>query len=91
MKNIDISGMMLKIKVMGSAKRDYLVKNKIDFIEYVAISGENKDLKNSLADIKIKLGNDSEKNIEEIKKYLKDLDILFITSEMNDSIEEHLL
>jgi len=36
-------------------KIDYLVKSKIDFIEYVAISEENQYLKDSLADIKIKL------------------------------------
>ncbi|WP_372714142.1 hypothetical protein [Ilyobacter sp.] len=96
MKKINISGMMLKIKVIGIGKYgidkiNYLVKNKIDFIEHVAISEENQILKDSSADIKIKLEDDSEKNIEEIKKYLKDLDVLFITSEMNDSIEEHLL
>lgn len=88
--------MRIKIKIVGLGKYgidkiDYLVKNKIDFIEHIVISEENQDLKNSLTDIKIKLGDNLEKNIEEIKKYLKDLDVLFITSEMNDSIEEHLL
>jgi len=68
---------LIKIKGMGLGKYgidkiDYLLKNEIKYIEYIAIGEENKDL-------------------EAIKKDLKDLDVLFIISEINKGIEEHLL
>jgi len=87
---------LTKIKVIGLGKYgidkiDYLVKKKIECIEYIAIDKENKNLQKSLADIKVILGEDPKFFLEEIKKNLIDLDVLFITSEINDNIGEQIL
>lgn len=87
---------LIKIKMIGLGsygidKIDYLIKKKIKCIEYIAVGKEDKKLQNSLADIKIILGGEQSFFLEEIENFLKDLDVLFITSEINNNLEEQLL
>ena len=81
---------LTNIKVIGIGSSggnviNEMIKDNIEGIEYVTISTDEQDIEKSLANTKIKVEDNLEKSLDDIKTLLKETDILFVTFGMGGS------